>query len=73
MAHKRARHKLTACDLARSTSLRSMSFTESKVNRTERKLGRPKQSKADKLRNQLLRHCAESGDLQMFTTIKRNG
>lgn len=72
MAHKRARYKVkvTACDLARSTSLRSMSFAESKVNRTERKLGRPKQTKVDKLRNQLLRKCAESGDLALFSLMK---
>lgn len=70
MAHKRSRYKVTACDLARSTSLRSMSFVESKVGKTERKLSQPKLTKADKLKVKLLRHCAQSGDLELFALMK---
>lgn len=69
MAHKRARFKVSACDLARSTSLRAMSFAESKVNSTERRVRRPELSAADKLRNKLLRHCAQTGDMELFELI----
>lgn len=70
MAHKRSRHKVTACDLARSTSLRSMSFVESKVGKTERKLSQPKLTKADKLRITLLRHCAQTGDMELLNCLR---
>jgi hypothetical protein len=73
MSRPRSHHKRgpkpKAPHAPRVTPLRSIGYTEAQVGRTERKLNRPKLSKADLRRNQLLLVLAESGDLDLFKRL----
>ena len=59
--HKRGPKPKEPYTLARVTSLRQCGFTEAKVNRTERKIMHPKQSKVAIRENKALLKCIELG------------